>query len=64
LKELRRLAAESARTYNVNMEVIDIRAWKPPVASKAGGLDDPDRYIPRIWIRSAETDDSITPDED
>jgi hypothetical protein len=44
LKELRRLAARRARSHRVKIDVIDMRAWRPLPASKAGELEEPERY--------------------
>jgi hypothetical protein len=44
VRDLRALALARARSHNVEIEVIDIRAWRPISASKAGAPDPPDRY--------------------
>jgi hypothetical protein len=44
LQELKDLAAARARSHAAEIAVVDIRAWKPPPASRAGGVEDSDRY--------------------
>ena len=44
MRELHALATNRAHTHGVVMDVIDVRAWKPRSASKAGEADDPARY--------------------
>jgi hypothetical protein len=44
VRDLRALAQERAHTHGVQIEVIDIRAWRPTSASKAEMPDAPDRY--------------------
>ena len=45
--ELQQLAAERAQSHGFNIEVIDIRAFKPKSASKAAGVELFDRYSPK-----------------
>jgi hypothetical protein len=44
IEDLRGLAHARAKTHDVEIEVIDIRAWRPKSASKAEDPDAPDRY--------------------
>jgi hypothetical protein len=46
LTELRKQVDRLHDVYDLEIELIDIRAWKPASASRTGRLDDPARYKP------------------
>lgn len=48
LEKLERLAARRAETHHMHIAVIDIRAWKPLPASKAGTIEALERYAPTL----------------
>jgi hypothetical protein len=46
VRELNALAMVRARSHNIVIDVIDLRAWRPRSASKAEVAEDPARYVP------------------
>jgi len=44
--KLEQLAGERAQSHGVEIGVVDIRAWKPAPASRAGEIEERNRYYP------------------
>lgn len=44
LQDLKDLASARAQSHSAEIAVVDIRAWKPPPASRADGVEDSERY--------------------
>jgi hypothetical protein len=59
---LKQVAAERATSHPIEIDVIDIRAWKPKSASKADGLEDAERYRVRTLPPPPESPPIDQPD--